>query len=114
MERIWRKDGRRKVNVSDAIDRIKAILEEATEGENAVCYVTDYDAEPLKMAISALEKQDELAADVVEVVRCRDCRYFYNGSMRCCTNHFGVVLTDENGFCHHAKRREDEGVTLDG
>lgn len=67
-----------------------------------------------RMAISALEKQDELAADVVEVVRCRDCRYFYNGSMRCCTNHFGVVLTDENGFCHHAKRREDEGVTLDG
>lgn len=56
------------------------------------------------------DRLDEIpAADVVEVVRCRDCRYFYNGFMKCCTNHFGVVLTDENGFCHHAKRREDEG-----
>lgn len=52
---------------------------------------------------------DAPAADVVEVVRCKGCRYFYNGSMKCCTNHAGVVLTDENGFCHHAKRIKDEG-----
>lgn len=49
------------------------------------------------------------AADVVEVVRCKEFRYFYGGPMKCCMNHVGVVLTDENGFCHHAKRREDEG-----
>lgn len=49
------------------------------------------------------------AADVVEVVRCKECRYFYGWPMKCCMNHGGVVLTDENGFCHHAKRREDEG-----
>lgn len=50
------------------------------------------------------------AADVVEVVRCKDCRYFYNGhDEMCCINHKGVVVTNENGFCHHAKRREDEG-----
>lgn len=50
------------------------------------------------------------AADVVEVVRCKDCRYFHNGyDEKCCINHKGVVVTDENGFCHHAERRADDG-----
>lgn len=50
------------------------------------------------------------AADVVEVVRCKDCRYFYDGyDEKCCINHRGVVATDENGFCHHAERRADNG-----
>lgn len=43
----------------EAIERLKDILEEATETEEAVCYVTDCDEEPLKMAIEALEKQIE-------------------------------------------------------
>ncbi len=51
---------------------------------------------------------DVPAADVVEVVRCKDCRYFYNGyDEKCCISHRGVVVTDENGFCHHAERRSD-------
>ena len=38
------------------------------------------------------------------VVLCRDCTWFYDGTNRkCCTSHMGVVITDENGFCHHAK-----------
>ena len=50
------------------------------------------------------------SADVVEVVRCKDCRYFHNGyDEKCCINHKGVVATDENGFCHHAERRADNG-----
>ena len=49
-------------------------------------------------------------ADVVEVVRCKDCRYFHNGyDEKCCINHKGVVATDDNGFCHHAERRADNG-----
>lgn len=28
---------------------------------------------------------------------------------KCCINHKGVVATDENGFCHHAERRADNG-----
>lgn len=48
--------------------------------------------------------------DVAEVVRCRDCRFFHNGyDETCCINHKGVVVTDEFGFCHHAKRRADNG-----
>lgn len=62
----------------------------------------------LDMAYVALKRFP--AADVVEVVRCKDCRYFHNGyDEKCCINHKGVVVTDENGFCHHAERRADDG-----
>ena len=45
-----------------------------------------------------------------ELVRCRDCRHFHNGyDEKCCINHKGVVVTDENGFCHHAEMRADNG-----
>ena len=42
----------------EAAERLKAILEEATEDENAVCYVTSYDADTLEMAIKALEQTE--------------------------------------------------------
>ena len=42
---------------SEAIKNLKDILDECTESEEAVCYVTDVDAPALEMAINALEKQ---------------------------------------------------------
>lgn len=45
------------MTVKEAIENLKAILEEATETEDAVSYVTSVDAESLNLAISALEKQ---------------------------------------------------------
>ena len=42
---------------SEAIKRIKDILGECTESEEAVCYVTNVDAPALGKAINALEKQ---------------------------------------------------------
>jgi len=39
----------------EAIEKLKAILAEATEDEDAVCYVTSDDADALDMAIKALE-----------------------------------------------------------
>ena len=41
----------------EAIEILKGILTEATEYENAVCYVTGEDREHLEMAIEALENQ---------------------------------------------------------
>ena len=41
----------------EAKEKLKDILAEATENEDAVCYVTSYDAEALDMAIEALEQQ---------------------------------------------------------
>lgn len=44
----------------EARKRLKMILEEATEYENAVCYVTSDDADALDMAIKALEKEPKI------------------------------------------------------
>ena len=41
----------------EAIKNLKAILNECTESEEAVCYVTGVDAPALEIAIKALEKQ---------------------------------------------------------
>ena len=41
----------------EAIENLKDILAEATETDNSVCYVTSDDADALKMAIQALERE---------------------------------------------------------
>ena len=41
----------------EAINDLKVILSEITECEESICYITDVDAEPLKLAIKALERQ---------------------------------------------------------
>jgi len=47
--------------------------------------------------------------DAVEVVRCKDCRFFededYYGNCYC--EEWGNI-TNANGYCHDAKRRTDE------
>lgn len=50
------------------------------------------------------------AEKVSKLVRCKDCRFFHNEyDEKCCINHKGVAVTDENGFCHHAERRAGNG-----
>ena len=44
------------MNKLEAASNLKMILDEATETEEAVCYVTSNDAETLKLAIEAIEK----------------------------------------------------------
>ena len=41
----------------EAAERIKTILKECTEDEDAVCYVTSDDADALDMAIKALKQE---------------------------------------------------------
>lgn len=43
--------------IQEAINDLKVILSEITECEESICYITDIDAEPLRLAIEALEKQ---------------------------------------------------------
>ena len=45
------------MTANEVIENLKMILEEVTEDENSVCYVTDCDKETLEMAIQALKKQ---------------------------------------------------------
>ena len=49
-------------------------------------------------AIESLEP-----ADVVQVVRCRDC--IYMGEPECLMAYDGKEWTDEDGFCHIGDRR---------
>lgn len=70
--------------------------------QTEIKYTEDHDIE--------VQLENVTDHDWVEVVRCKDCRYFYDGyDEKCCINHRGVVVTDENGFCHHAERRDEDG-----
>ncbi len=44
----------------EAINTLKDILEEVTENDDSVCYVTVDDVDTLKMAIKALEQTDKV------------------------------------------------------
>ena len=49
------------------------------------------------------------AADVVEVVRCKDCKHYDdNSDLPGCVNEFnGLVCSRENDFCSYGERRND-------
>lgn len=47
------------------------------------------------------------AADVVEVVRCKDCKYYKLYHLACVyPHHNGVISVD--GFCSYGERKEQE------
>lgn len=50
-------------------------------------------------------------ADVVEVVRCKDCKYLNDGYCYYWDDEYGVPIYYDNGYCSNGKRRED--VRLD-
>lgn len=78
------------------------------------------DADELKLDLKWLEDDTPVYHDVmstiderptvdaVEVVRCRDCRFFededYYGNCYC--EEWGNI-TNANGYCHDAERRKD-------
>jgi hypothetical protein len=45
------------------------------------------------------------AADVVPVVRCRDCKY-YNAAEQDCDFLFGMVYPEENDYCSNGELKE--------
>lgn len=52
------------------------------------------------------------AVDAVEVVRCKDCKWLYDGKdMYCCTTHTGLALINRDGssFCCYGERRVGDG-----
>lgn len=71
------------------------------------------DAEKLRYV---MERYDDYAvdivddaptADVVEVVRCKDCKY-RDADDFCTGREYPNVLVPDHGFCDKGKRREDE------
>lgn len=48
-------------------------------------------------------------ADAVPVVRCKDCKWLYDGmGDYCCRSHRGLVRICENSFCSYGERKEDK------
>ena len=45
----------------------------------------------------------EPTADVVPVVRCKDCKYFDQAEKYCCD----FLTAEEDGFCKWGERRDD-------
>ena len=80
------------MNKEEAVSNLKMILEEVTETDEAVCYVTSNDAEALVLAIKALELQiPKTPVDNIEQewFECPTCRR--------------VVVTYYNGKRHHCR-----------
>ena len=48
------------MTIEDCISKLIEILEEATEDENSVCYVTDVDEPTLKTAIDTMRKYQRI------------------------------------------------------
>ena len=57
----------------EAINDLKVILSEITECEESICYITDVDAEPIRLAIEALEKQITKKPIVSDDIICPSC-----------------------------------------
>lgn len=49
------------------------------------------------------------AVDAVRVIRCKDCKWLYDGmDDYCCRNHRGLVCICENSYCSHGERRTND------
>ena len=87
----------REKDIEKAIENLKNILEEATETDYSVCYVTSEDADTLKVAIQVLEQEpkwipvsarlpEQYKAVIVTDIETSDTyqsRYIGNGYWEC-------------------------------
>lgn len=80
--------------IAEAIRELKDILEEVIETEDAVCYVTSVDEEPLRMAIEALEKQNKKKP--IEKTGAECGMYHKNDNYRCCPTCGEPVEVDDD------------------
>ena len=87
----------------EAIERIKMILKECTEDEDAVCYVTSDDADALSTAIKALER--------TEWISCSDSLPKENEYIDNVCKYY--LIQDEYGDIHVAHRTNTGWRLLD-
>jgi hypothetical protein len=76
------------------------------------CYrVTEYDEAGFSMSYQAVPVEDILkipAADVVEVVRCKDCQYWTGNDYDGCCIKNGLSTRFAKDFCSHGERKEQK------
>ena len=91
-------------------DKLMAEIKNLSSNGAPVCFVT---VRQLEKMIAYLEEafpvKDTPAADVVEVVRCKDCKAYEphgNGKRGICRNPKCKGLHWANDFCSYGERRE--------
>ena len=89
---------------SEAIKRLKDILGECTESEEAVCYVTNVDAPVLEMAINALKerierKPDECVPELLDdEIKLPKISRLEAKAIKVALYHQWIRVTDDNGI----------------
>ena len=86
-------------------DRFKDILERASEKMHLICGIKGVDIGAVIKAVDMLP-----TADVVEVVRCRDCIFFEvskTTNRAYCDWHREHFETCPNDYCSRGERREE-------
>ena len=84
--------------MTDYIKREDAIAEFKTNGSATV-----YGIDKCKAIISRLKLVP--SADVIEVVRCKDCKHYCKWQMKCDRLH--LVPIADNHYCSYGERREE-------
>ena len=79
----------------EAINDLKVILSEITECEESICYITDIDAEPLRLAIKALEKRIPKKPIVSDDITCPNC----SATLIYCLHASEIDYCDKCGQC---------------
>ena len=88
---------------------------ELIEREKAECYPTDDEFEDgcktgLEIAVEVIDEM--ISADVVEIVKCEDCKYWatvvMNPSSGLCKHlsKYGTVISKCDDFCSYGEREE--------
>ena len=91
------------------------VIEEINDAISNIAFTSPYQND-IGTMVGGMERvldivEDAFACDVVEVVRCKDCkhsRHFENryiGDLSCM---YWWADTEPNGFCNHGERREGE------
>lgn len=83
---------------ADAFDKRVRISVGLVEEE-----LTDDFKDGVRCTLEMLKTQP--TADVVEVVRCKDCKHFVDEGMYCSNN---IITMFDHFYCYYGERREDD------
>lgn len=87
-------------------------MNEYIKKSEAVDVIVKYPYDIAGKTATAIKMIEDLpSADVVEVVRCKDCKYLYQeyigGDLEwMCKSSDGIVLPTPNSYCSYGERRE--------
>lgn len=97
---------KRLIDMDDTMNKLRAYAERKHEAEHYEL------ANGILKAVNYI-RNNIVRVDAVEVVRCKDCKYFVQGEpydpceCRKWMVKFGVAYTTPDGYCHKAERKDE-------